>query len=199
MGILEVLLIGIVLSLDAFAASMCRGLSMRKINYKHAVIIAFTFGFFQAAMPLIGWALGTQFESLIKNVDHWVAFGLLLLIGGKMIYDAVFAKKEASETEKATDEKPNINIKELFLMAIATSIDALAMGVTFAIMDGLSIWWSVLIIGVVTFAICFIGVIIGHKFGNKFEKQATLIGGIVLVLIGIKILLEHLGIIDLGF
>lgn len=195
MGIVEILLIGVVLSMDAFAVSMCRGLAMHKINYKHTLIIAFTFGAFQAAMPLIGWALGTQFESLITNVDHWVAFGLLALIGGKMIFDALIDKKE--DTTEKDDEK--LNIKQLLLMAVATSIDALAMGITFAIVDGISIWWSVAIIGVVTFVLCFVGVIIGHKFGNKFERQATLIGGIVLILIGIKILLEHLGIINLGF
>lgn len=196
MGVLEIILIGVVLSMDAFAVAMCRGLSMHKINYLHAVIIALTFGVFQAAMPLIGWFLGTRFANLISNVDHWVAFGLLLLIGGKMIFDAIFGKEDDKEK---TDSGEKLNIRELLLMAIATSIDALAMGITFAIVDGISIWWSVAIIGVLTFAICFVGVLIGHTFGNKFEKQASLIGGIVLILIGLKILLEHLGIIYLGF
>ena len=194
MGIIEVILIGIILSMDAFAAAMCRGLTMRKIDYKQAVIIALTFGVFQAVMPIIGWLLGSTFENLISNVDHWVAFGLLTLIGGKMIYDGVTKKKD-DEDKKEGDK---LKIKELLVMAIATSIDALAVGITFAIVDGLSIWLSVGVIGIITFILCFIGVIIGHKFGNRFEKQATLIGGIVLILIGVKILLEHLGIINLG-
>lgn len=195
MGILEIILIGVVLAMDAFAVSMCRGLSMRKIDYKQATVIALTFGVFQAIMPILGWLAGTQFEKFIERVDHWLAFGLLLLIGGKMIYDGLRKKKD----EDATLLDNVLNFKELILMAIATSIDALAVGITFAIVDGLSIWWSVLIIGLITFALCFAGVIIGHKFGNRFEKQATLIGGIVLVLIGVKILLEHLDILHLGF
>lgn len=195
MGILEIILIGIVLAMDAFAVSMCRGLSMRKIDYKQATVIALTFGVFQAIMPILGWLAGTQFEKFIERVDHWLAFGLLLLIGGKMIYDGLRKKKD----EDAALLDNVLNFKELILMAIATSIDALAVGITFAIVDGLSIWWSVLIIGLITFALCFAGVIIGHKFGNRFEKQATLIGGIVLVLIGVKILLEHLDILHLGF
>lgn len=174
--------------MDAFAVSLCRGLCMRKINYKHALIIAGLFGGFQAAMPLLGWLLGRQFEKYIVDIDHWIAFGLLLIIGGKMIWD-VFEKEENSK------ESGDLNIKELLIMAVATSIDALAVGITFAFL-GASIWVSISIIGAITFVLCFAGVIIGNKFGAKFKKKAQLAGGLVLILIGLKILLQHLGVIN---
>lgn len=174
--------------MDAFAVSLCRGLCMRKINYKHALIIAGLFGGFQAAMPLLGWLLGSQFEKYIVDIDHWIAFGLLLIIGGKMIWD-VFEKEENSK------ESGDLNIKELLIMAVATSIDALAVGITFAFL-GASIWVSISIIGAITFVLCFAGVIIGNKFGAKFKKKAQLAGGLVLILIGLKILLQHLGVIN---
>lgn len=161
---------------------------MRKINYKHALIIAGLFGGFQAAMPLLGWLLGRQFEKYIVDIDHWIAFGLLLIIGGKMIWD-VFEKEENSK------ESGDLNIKELLIMAVATSIDALAVGITFAFL-GASIWVSISIIGAITFVLCFAGVIIGNKFGAKFKKKAQLAGGLVLILIGLKILLQHLGVIN---
>jgi putative Mn2+ efflux pump MntP len=190
LSLLEIFLVGISLSMDAFAVSLCRGLCMRKINYKHALIVSGTFGFFQALMPHIGWLLGRQFERYIVEFDHWIAFALLLLIGGKMIYD-VFDK---NEDKKALSG--DLNIKELLLMAVATSIDALAVGITFAFLGGLSIWISITIIGLVTFAICFCGVLIGNRFGAKFKKKAQFAGGLVLILIGLKILLEHLGVIN---
>lgn len=222
MGFIELILIAIGLSMDAFAVSVCKGLKMRKIDYKQTVIIALFFGGFQALMPLLGWFLGKQFEHLITSIDHWVAFALLAFIGGKMIYDAVKPEKENKTCECGCDKpatnnesqiiedspknedcqqeavspnktvaNPKLDIKELFLMAVATSIDALAVGITFAFFK-LNILPTVSIIGCTTFIIAFVGVIIGNKFGSKFEKKAELAGGIILVLIGLKILIEHL-------
>ncbi len=189
MSFAEILLIGVSLSMDAFAVSLCKGLCMRKINYRYAVIIAGFFGIFQALMPLLGWFLGKQFERYIVSFDHWVAFGLLLIIGGKMIFDVFEKEKEIS---KPVFEK--MNYKELLLMSLATSIDALAVGITFAFL-GASIWMSVAVIGLITFAICFAGVLLGNRFGAKYKKKAQFAGGTVLILIGLKILLQHLGII----
>lgn len=189
MGILEVFLIGVGLSMDAFAVAICRGLKMQKLNVGQTALIALFFGGFQALMPLIGWFLGTQFESYITAVDHWVAFILLAVIGGKMIYDS-FKKEEDDGSEKSV-----LNIKELLVMAIATSIDALAVGITFAFLN-VNIWSSISVIGVTTFVLSAVGVFIGHKFGAKYKNKAELAGGIILVLIGLKILLEHLGVIN---
>ena len=185
MGFVELFLIGVGLSMDAFAVSLCKGLGMRKLNYKNALIIALFFGGFQALMPLIGWLLGTGFEQYITEFDHWIAFILLAFIGGKMIFDVIKPDDDKCECCEA------LNIKELFVLAIATSIDALAVGITFAFLK-VSIIPAILIIGVTTFVISFGGVAIGNKFGNKFEKKAQLAGGIVLILIGVKILIEHL-------
>lgn len=191
MGFLEVFLIGVGLSMDAFAVALCKGLSMRKLSYKYALIIAFAFGLFQAIMPLIGWAVGISFQKYIEAVDHWIAFGLLLLIGGKMIFDSIKEKRHPEED----DGEFKFSFVELLLLAIATSIDALAVGVTFAFLD-VNIWSSIAIIGCTTFVISFIGVLIGNKFGARFKTKAEIAGGIVLILIGVKILLEHLGIIN---
>lgn len=188
MGLFELLLIAAGLSMDAFAASLCKGLSMGKLSLKNTLITALFFGGFQAAMPLLGWLLGKQFESYITAVDHWIAFGLLALIGGKMIFETL-KKDEGSDRCEV-----GLNIKHLTLIALATSIDALAVGVTFAFLR-VSIAPSVLTIGLVTFALTLIGVIIGHKFGSKFKTKAEFAGGIVLILIGTKILLEHLGVL----
>lgn len=185
MGILELSLIGIGLAMDAFAVSICKGLNMRKINYVYGIITALFFGVFQAVMPLIGFFLGRQFSTYITTVDHWITFILLAFIGGKMIYEALGAD-EGCETCGS-----GIDIKELFLLAIATSIDALAVGVTFAFLD-VSIFSSVLLIGVITFVISFIGVIIGNIFGSKYKEKAEIFGGVILILIGLKILLEAL-------
>lgn len=192
MGIAELILLSVGLAMDAFAVSICKGLNMTKINYKHAGIIALFFGVFQAVMPLIGYGLGTRFAKYIESVDHWVAFGLLVFIGGQMILEAV----KGEEEEDADEGGDKLDIKQLFILAIATSIDALAVGITFALLDGVSIWFSVAIIGAITFIISFVGVVIGNRFGNKYEKKAELAGGIILVLIGLKILLEHLGMIN---
>ena len=193
MGIIELLFLSVGLAMDAFAVSICKGLNMTKNNYKNAGIIALFFGVFQAGMPVIGYALGTRFAKYIESFDHWVAFGLLAFIGGQMIYEAV---KGEEDDEDSDDDGDSLDIKQLFILAIATSIDALAVGITFALLDGMSIWFSVAMIGVVTFIISFFGVIIGNRFGNKYERKAELAGGVILVLIGLKILLEHMGIIN---
>lgn len=192
MGFAELFLIGVGLSMDAFAVSVCKGLNMReKINYKHAFIIALFFGGFQALMPAIGYFLGRNFEKYITAFDHWIAFGLLAFIGIKMMIDAV---KEWRCEDKAEDSD-RLDIKELFMLAVATSIDALAVGITFAFLQ-VSIGAAVSIIGVTTFVLSIVGVVIGNKFGSKYKSKAELAGGIILVLIGLKILLEHLGIIN---
>lgn len=188
MGFFELVLIAVSLAMDAFAVSLCKGLGMSKLRVKNAAVIALFFGGFQAIMPLIGWLLGKQFESYIKSFDHWIAFGLLVLIGGKMIYE-VF--KKDSDPDNSGDI---LNIKELFLLAIATSIDALAVGITFAFLQT-SIAPAVSLIGAITFALSFVGVFIGHKFGAKFKSKAEFAGGAVLILIGTRILLQHLGVL----
>lgn len=187
MGILELLLIGIGLSMDAFAVSICKGLKMQKLNYTQTFIIALFFGGFQAIMPLLGWLLGTRFEQYITDIDHWIAFALLAFIGGKMIFEAIKGDEDGGSDK--------FEIKELFLMAIATSIDALAVGITFAFLQT-DIWSSIAIIGCTTFVLSAVGVFIGHKFGAKYKNKAEIAGGVILILIGLKILLEHLGIIS---
>lgn len=186
MGLLELVLIAVGLSMDAFAVSVCKGLNMTRRNYKNCFLIAGFFGVFQAGMPLIGWLLGTQFQRYITSFDHWVAFGLLALIGGKMIYESM------EKTDSATSCADELSLQELLLLAIATSIDALAVGITFALLPNTDILASVLLIGVITFVLSFAGVIIGNQFGSKYEKKAELAGGIILVAMGIKILVEHL-------
>ena len=192
MGILELFVIGLGLSMDAFAVAVCKGLCMRRVNWGHALVIALFFGGFQALMPLIGWALGTGFAAVIEPVDHWVAFGLLAFIGGKMLWDAFH---EDDEAPSCPAEGGPLDLRELTLMAVATSIDALAVGVTFAFL-GVSIWLAVAVIGITTFALSFLGVAVGNQFGTRFERPATIAGGVVLILIGLKILLEHLGLIS---
>lgn len=189
MGIIELTLIAISLSMDAFAVSICKGLCMTKLDYKNTVIIAIFFGGFQALMPLIGWFLGIRFQVYIRSIDHFIAFGLLLIIGGKMIIEAL-----ESSDESCKECKP-FSINEIFFLAIATSIDALAVGITFAFLPEVNIWSSITLIGVITFIFSGIGVIFGHKFGNRLGKKAELAGGIVLILIGTKILIEHLGLL----
>ena len=189
MPFLECLLIGVSLSMDAFAVSLCKGLNMKRINYKHAVIIALFFGGFQALMPLLGWLLGKQFEQYIMDYDHWVAFGLLAFLGCKMIYEVLRGDDEGECDDGRLD------VKQLLIMAVATSIDALVVGLTFAFLGG-GILEPVVIIGVTTFLLCLLGVMIGNRFGARFKGKAELCGGIVLILIGLKILLEHLGVIS---
>ena len=184
----ELLLIAAGLSMDAFAVSICKGLAMKKVNVKYPVIIGLFFGGFQALMPVIGWFLGRRFETAITNFDHWIAFGLLAFIGGKMIIESMKPDDEKS------DEEYKLNVRELFLLAVATSIDALAVGITFACLK-VPIVGSAALIGCVTFGFSFAGVYIGNKFGLKFKSGAEMTGGAILVFIGAKILLEHLGIL----
>lgn len=191
MGYLELLLIGVGLAMDAFAVSICKGLNMRKVNKKHCFIIALFFGGFQALMPLIGWIVGRQFERYITMIDHWIAFTLLVIIGGKMVVEVL---KGEEEEEVCPVEIERLDYKELFLLAVATSIDALAVGITFAFLQ-VSIIPAITIIGVVTFIISAAGVFIGNIFGSKYKSKAELAGGIILILIGTKILLDHMGIL----
>lgn len=190
MGYIELFLIAVGLSMDAFAVAVCKGLKMRKINYHHTMIIAAFFGGFQAIMPLIGWILGKQFEQYIVSFDHWIAFVLLAFIGGQMIVESI--KKD--EEDAMIDD--SLNIRELFMLAIATSIDALAVGITFALIPNTNIWMSITLIGITTFVLSIIGVFIGNRFGVRYKSKAELAGGIILILIGAKILFEHLGLIS---
>ena len=186
MGILEIILLGIGLAMDAFAVSICKGLSMKRMNWKNAMIIAFYFGVFQAIMPAIGYFLGTTFESFVTAIDHWIAFILLSFIGGNMIKESFNSEDE--------DKNDRVDFKTMIVLAIATSIDALAVGITFAFFD-VNVIVAVSIIGVITFFISLLGVKVGNKFGDKYQNKAELMGGILLVLLGIKILVEHLNII----
>ena len=187
MTIWEIFLISVGLAMDAFAVAVCKGLKMPKINKKQTALIALFFGGFQGLMPLIGYFLGKQFEEYIVSIDHWITFVLLGVIGGKMIYESF--KKDEDDCDKP------FSIKELFVLAIATSIDALAVGITFAFLK-VKIAVAVSFIGVITAGLSAVGVFIGHKFGEKYKSKAEFAGGLILVLIGLKILLEHLGIIN---
>ena len=186
----EIALFGVGLAMDAFAVSVCKGLCMKKINYLHCFIIALFFGGFQAIMPFAGFWLGKTFESYITGVDHWVAFILLVYIGAKMIREAF-----ESESDVSCDVMGRLDIKELFVLAIATSIDALAVGITFSFYKDTNIYKNVSIIGIVTFVISFAGVLIGNRFGNRYKQKAEVAGGIILVLLGFKILLEGVGLL----
>ena len=195
MGIIDFILLGIGLAMDAFAVSICKGLGMTKINKNQLIIIASFFGGFQAIMPLIGYLLGNIFAKYVMQFSHWIAFVLLAFIGIKMIIDAI---KERNEKDIAEEKDKPISFKEITLLAIATSIDALAVGVTFSLYEDINIVLAIVIIGVITLIISAIGVLIGNIFGSRYRFVATLIGGIILVLLGIKILLEGLGFIDLS-
>ena len=187
MDFLSLFLLAVGLSMDAFAVSICKGLALKKIQFKHALIVGLWFGGFQALMPVIGYFLGAQFKDAIASYDHWIAFGLLILIGGNMIREAVFDKDEP-ETDSA------LSFRSMLVLAVATSIDALAVGVTFAFLD-VNIWTSVALIGVTTCILSMLGVKVGSVFGAKYEKTAEFIGGVILILLGVKILLEHLGVL----
>lgn len=187
--LVEFLLLGVGLAMDAFAVSICKGLAMRKVNKKQAVIIALFFGGFQAIMPIVGWFLCKGFQNYIEAFDHWIAFALLAFIGVKMIIETLREKEDDVVIEEMD---PPLDMKEMLMLAIATSIDALAVGISLAALDR-PIVESAAIIGVVTFVISIIGVYIGNFFGNRYKKRAELTGGIILVLIGVKILCEHMG------
>lgn len=188
MSFIELFLIAVGLSMDAFSVSVCKGLTTKKFSWRMALTCGLWFGGFQALMPLIGYFLGAQFESFIDSFAHWIAFGLLFLIGANIIREAFWGDKEEGENSSALD------LKTMLLLAVATSIDALAVGVSFACIQ-VNIWIAVLLIGVTTFLFAVLGVKIGNVFGSKYEKSAGIAGGIILILIGLKILFEHLGII----
>lgn len=190
MNFADLLLLGMGLSMDAFAVAVCKGLSMKKINYRHSFVIAFFFGGFQALMPFIGYYLGKTFEKYITRIDHWIAFILLAYIGGKMVYDAL-----SGEEEEETVCAEALDVKELFMLAVATSIDALAIGITFSFFKDTNIINNITVIGITTFIISFGGIFIGNKFGTRYKTRAEIAGGIILVLLGVKILLEGLGVI----
>lgn len=194
MGLIELVFIALALSMDAFAVSVCKGLSMKTKSYAKALVIGSFFGGFQAFMPLIGFMLGEKLEYYVFAVNHFIALAVLSFIGGRMIFEAV--NKNDDENINFFEEK--LSVKELIILSIATSLDALALGVTFAIvgMDSAYILFSVALIGIITLLLSFIGVVAGHKLGIKFKKKAEIFGGIVLILIGIKILLQHLGVIN---
>lgn len=188
MGFPELFLLAVGLSMDAFAVALCKGLCMKRVNWRHAAIIAGFFGGFQAVMPLVGWLLGKQFSQYIQSFDHWIAFVLLVIIGGKMLLEAI---KEKDEEVSCDVEDAPLDYKELLLMAVATSIDALAVGVTLAFLS-VQIVPSVAFIGVTTFVLSFAGVAIGNRFGLRHRYKAQVAGGVVLILIAIKILADHL-------
>ncbi len=183
MNFWDILLIGVGLAMDAFAVSVCKGLSMPRRSISKSLIIAGWFAVFQMVMPLAGYLIGVQFSGVVASVDHWIAFVLLTLIGGNMIRESFHP-----EEDQANDD---VSPKVMLPLAVATSIDALATGVTFAFLS-VNLWTAVLIIGGVTFAICIAGVLLGRMLGSRLERRAKLLGGVVLILIGLKILIEHL-------
>ena len=187
MSIVELFILAVGLSMDAFAVSICKGLSLGKIKPKHMCIAGAWFGGFQALMPAIGYVLGAQFQEAIASIDHWIAFVLLALIGGNMIHEALDNDEEEADA--------SLDVKTMFLLAVATSIDALAIGITFAFLK-VNIIPAVCFIGIVTFIISFAGVKIGNVFGARYKNKAEIVGGIILILLGLKILLEHLGFLE---
>lgn len=185
MSIIEIALIGVGLAMDAFAVSICKGLAMRRMNYKKAIIIAAFFGVFQALMPALGYVLGTTFANKIAAIDHWIAFILLALIGANMIKEAL----SSDDDDECQDD--SLRLGDLIMLSIATSIDALAVGITFAFFN-VSLLLSVSMIGIITFIICVIGVKVGNVFGEKYKSKAELAGGLILIVMGAKILIDHL-------
>ena len=191
MGIGELLLLAVGVSMDAFAVSLCKGLAMKKVTLKEEMTCGLWFGGFQALMPTIGFFLGTLFAEAIEAVDHWVAFVLLGIIGINML-------KEAFEKDKGCDccdGNADMSVKTMFIMAVATSIDALAVGISLAMAGNVNIWLAAAFIGICTCSLSALGVKIGNVFGSRYEKKAQLAGGAILILLGTKILLEHLGVI----
>lgn len=189
MGIVELLVLSIGLAMDAFAVSICKGLSMKKMSWKKAIIVGTYFGIFQAIMPIIGYFLSKGFESIVTNIDHWIAFILLGIIGGNMI-------KEALTPEHSENCNDNVGFKTMIILALATSIDALAAGITFAFLK-VNLILAITLIGIITFTLSVIGTKIGNVFGDEYENKAEATGGVILILLGIKILLEHLNILKI--
>ena len=191
MGIGELLLLAVGVSMDAFAVSVCKGLAMKKVTLKAEMTCGLWFGGFQALMPTIGFFLGTLFAEAIEAVDHWVAFVLLAIIGANMLKEA-FGKEEECDCE---EHNADMSVKTMFVMAVATSIDALAVGISLAMAGNVNIWMAALFIGICTCTLSACGVKIGNVFGSRYEKKAQIAGGAILILLGLKILLEHLGVI----
>ena len=190
MGFIELFLLGVGLSMDAFAVSVCKGLAMKKATLKSQMTCGLWFGGFQALMPLIGFFLGAMFADAIKSFDHWIAFGLLALIGANMLKEALEKECDCCEEHDA-----DMSVKTMFVMAVATSIDALAVGISLAMAGDVNIWAAIALIGVTTCILSALGVKIGNIFGSRYEKKAEFAGGVILILLGLKILLEHLGVI----
>ena len=192
MGIGELFLLAVGLSMDAFAVSVCKGLAMKKATLKAEATCGLWFGGFQMLMPVTGFFLGSLFAEAIEAFDHWVAFGLLVIIGINML-------KEALEKEDASGDDPekdaDLSVRTMFLMAVATSIDALAVGISLAMVGSVNIWLAAAFIGICTCLLSALGVKIGNVFGSRYEKKAELAGGVILILLGVKILLEHLGVL----
>ena len=184
MSILELIIIGFGLAMDAFAVSVGKGLTLNRVEPRHALKAGVWFGGFQALMPIIGYLLGQSFSSIVVSIDHWIAFGLLVLIGLNMIREAIWGEEESQDS--------NFGVRHMFIMAVATSIDALAVGITMAFL-GINIWLAAAIIGVITFLLSASGIYLGRTVGGKLGDKAGILGGIVLIAIGIKILVEHLG------
>lgn len=191
MGFGELLLLAVGVSMDAFAVSICKGLAMKKADLKGQLTCGILFGGFQALMPLIGFFLGSLFAEMIVAIDHWVAFALLAFIGGNMLKEALSKGCDCGCEEQNAD----LSVKTMFVMAVATSIDALAIGISLAMAGNVNIWTAIVLIGITTGVFSAIGVKIGNIFGSKFEKKAQLAGGLILILLGTKILLEHLGVL----
>ena len=191
MGFGELLILGIGVSMDAFAVSICKGLAVKKARLKECSTCGLWFGGFQALMPLIGFFLGALFYNAISAFDHWIAFGLLALIGANMLKEA-FGKEE---TDSCDIQGVDLSFKAMLVMAIATSIDALAVGISLAMAGDVNILAAVVLIGVITFSLSAVGVKIGNVFGSRYEKKAQFCGGVILILLGLKILLEHLGVL----
>lgn len=187
MSIFELFLLAVGLSMDAFAVSICKGLSVKELKIKHMFLAAVYFGGFQALMPVIGFFAGINFAGYISSIDHWIVFVLLAFIGGNMIKESL-----GKEEEQVNDD---FSVKVMLLLAIATSIDALAVGISFALLK-INILYAASFIGVITFVLSAIGIKLGHVFGSKYKSKAELAGGIILILIGLKILLDHLGVIS---
>ena len=191
MGFVELLLLAVGVSMDAFAVSVCKGLCMKKATIRSQAICGAWFGGFQALMPLIGFFLGTLFADAIEAFDHWVAFVLLGILGINMLRDA-FSKEEC---ESCDANGADLSVKTMFVMAVATSIDALAVGISLAMAGNVNIWLAVLLIGITTGILSAVGVKVGNAFGSRYEKKAQFCGGAILILLGVKILLEHLGVL----